>query len=114
MPTITLDAAGKPLGRLASEIAHQLQGKHLPTYRPEKAPGVTVEVRNAAQMALTGQKKTDAVRSWHSGYPGGLKTVGLGEALSRNPERVLRHTVSQMLPRNRRRALLLKRLIIYP
>ena len=108
----TIDAAGKPLGRLSSVVAAHLQGKHLTSYRRDLPPQVTVHVTNAAKVVLTGNKELTAVHHHVSGYPGGLKTERVANILREHPDRVIRTTVARMLPRNRQRALLLKQLII--
>jgi large subunit ribosomal protein L13 len=96
-----VDAAGQNLGRLASDIARVLRGKHKPTYTPNQDVGDFVVVINAAQVAVTGKKPSDKQYYRHSGYPGGLSSMNLEEMLRRHPERVLELAVRGMLPHNR-------------
>lgn len=110
--TYNVDATGKSLGRLASDIALHLRDKHLPTFTPNK-PGTTiVEVKNVAAMKVTGNKLNQKVHYRHSGYPGGLKTAAWKDRLNDDPAGMLRHTVQGMLPANRLRKEAMKRLII--
>lgn len=109
---MTIDATNKPLGRLASELALKLQGKHLATYRPERPPTVFIEVTNASAIALTGNKRETKVRYHSSRFPGGIKKEFVGQLLATNPAKALRDTVLRMLPDNRQRRGMLKHLII--
>jgi large subunit ribosomal protein L13 len=93
-----VDAEGKSLGRLASEVAGYLRGKHRPIFAEHLDVGDFVVVVNAARVRVTGTKLTDKFYYRHSGYPGGLKAVPLGEALSKHPDRVIKHAVKGMLP----------------
>ena len=96
-----VDASGKTLGRLATQIADVLRGKRKPTYTPHVDVGDFVIVVNAEKVAVTGNKR-EQKRYWrHSGYPGGIRSRTLGEMLERRPEEVLRRAVKGMLPRNR-------------
>jgi large subunit ribosomal protein L13 len=96
-----VDANGKTLGRLATQIADVLRGKRKPTYTPHVDVGDFVIVVNAEKVAVTGNKR-EQKRYWrHSGYPGGIRSRTLGEMLERRPEEVLRRAVKGMLPRNR-------------
>jgi large subunit ribosomal protein L13 len=96
-----VDAEGKTLGRLATQIADVLRGKRKPTYTPHVDVGDFVIVVNAEKIAVTGNKREDK-RYWrHSGYPGGIKSQTLGDLLERRPEEVIRRAVKGMLPRNR-------------
>ena len=96
-----VDAEGKTLGRLATQIADVLRGKRKPTYTPHVDVGDFVIVINAEKIAVTGKKLEDK-RYWrHSGYPGGIRSRTLGEQLARRPEEVIRKAVKGMLPRNR-------------
>jgi large subunit ribosomal protein L13 len=108
-----VDADGKNLGRLASEIADVLRGKNKPQYTPHVDTGDFVVVVNAEKIAVTGKKLTDKVYRRHSGYPGGLKTRTLGQMLERRPTDVLRIAVKGMLPKNRLAAQQLGKLKIY-
>ena len=108
-----VDAEAKTLGRLATQIANVLRGKHKPTYTPHVDVGDFVVVINAEKVAVTGKKREDK-RYWrHSGYPGGIRSRTLGEMLDRRPEEVLRKAVKGMLPRNRLARKQLTKLKIY-
>ena len=108
-----VDADGKNLGRLASEIAIVLRGKNKPQYTPHVDTGDFVVVVNAEKIAVTGNKLEGKVYYRHSGYPGGLKSRTLGEMLERRPYEVLRKAVKGMLPKNRLAARQLTKLKIY-
>lgn len=108
-----VDAAGQNLGRLASRIARALTGKHKPTYTPGVDVGDFVVVVNAEKVTVTGTKLDDKVYYRHSGYPGGLKRITLREQLARFPERVIQSAVWGMLPRNRLRRRLMRKLKVY-
>ena len=98
---VVVDAEGKTLGRLATQIADLLRGKRKPSYTPHVDVGDFVIVVNAEKVAVTGNK-LEAKRYWrHSGYPGGIRSRTLGEQLERRPEEVIRRAVRGMLPRNR-------------
>ena len=96
-----VDAEGKTLGRLATQIADTLRGKRKPEYTPHCDTGDFVVVVNAAKIRVTGNKLNDKLYYRHSGYPGGLRSRTLGEMLERRPEEVIRKAVKGMLPRNR-------------
>ena len=108
-----VDAEGKNLGRLASEIAVALRGKNKPQYTPHTDTGDFVVVVNAEKIAVTGNKLSDKLYHRHSGYPGGLKTETLGHLLQRRPNEVLRRAVKGMMPKNRIAAQQLTKLKIY-
>ncbi len=108
-----VDAEGKNLGRLASEIANVLRGKNKPQYTPHVDTGDFVVVVNAEKIAVTGNKLAGKVYYRHSGYPGGLKAETLGRLLERRPTEVLRKAVKGMLPKNRIAARQLVKLKIY-
>ncbi len=95
-----IDAQGQTLGRLATQIARLLMGKHKPMYAAYIDTGDYVVVINAAEVKTTGKKLEDKMYYRHSGYPGGLKAVPLGEMLETHPTRVLEHAVKGMLPHN--------------
>ena len=99
--TWTLDASGKILGRLATEVATILRGKHKPQFRPYLLIGDKVIIINAAKIKVTGNKMTDKKYYRHSGYIGSLKTETLGEVFSKNPSEVIRRAVLGMLPKNK-------------
>ena len=96
-----VDAEGKTLGRLATQIADTLRGKGKPEYTPHVDTGDFVVVVNAEKIAVTGNKLDDKMYHRHSGYPGGLKSRPLRDELERRPTEVLRKAVKGMLPRNR-------------
>jgi len=108
-----VDAAGQNLGRLASRIARALTGKHKPSYTPGVDVGDFVVVVNAEKITVTGAKLDEKVYYRHSGYPGGLKRITLREQLARFPERVIESAVWGMLPRNRLRRKLMRKLKVY-
>ncbi|MDJ0684866.1 MAG: 50S ribosomal protein L13 [Alphaproteobacteria bacterium] len=97
---ILIDAEGMVLGRMASEIAKILRGKHKPGYTPHIDCGDNVIVVNAEKVKLTGRKLTDKRFYWHTGYPGGIKDRTMGQILSgKHPERVVQKAVERMVPR---------------
>ena len=108
-----VDADGKNLGRLSTEIADVLRGKNKPQYTPHVDTGDFVVVVNAEKIAVTGKKMTDKLYRRHSGYPGGLTTETLAHLLGRRPAEVLRKSVKGMLPKNRLAAQQLTKLKIY-
>ncbi|PVZ07868.1 50S ribosomal protein L13 [Actinomycetospora cinnamomea] len=96
-----IDASDIVLGRLASQSAQLLRGKHKPTYAPHVDTGDFVIIVNAEKVALTGGKRDDRMVYRHSGYPGGLKARTVGEELERFPARLVEKAVKGMLPKNR-------------
>ncbi|MFA5181367.1 MAG: 50S ribosomal protein L13 [Syntrophales bacterium] len=108
-----VDAQGKILGRLASEIASRLRGKHKPIYTPHLDTGDFVIVVNAEKIQLTGKKLADKIYYRHSGYPGGLTETTAGKLLQEKPEDVLKIAVRGMLPKNTLGRAMLKKLKIY-
>lgn len=96
-----IDAAGRPLGRVATEVATRLRGKHKPMFTPSMNVGDHVIVINASQVAVTGKKLDSKYYHRHSGYPGGLTSVLLKDMLAKFPERVIEKAVRGMLPKNR-------------
>jgi large subunit ribosomal protein L13 len=108
-----VDADGKNLGRLATQIADTLRGKTKPQYTPHVDTGDFVVVVNAEKIAVTGKKLDEKIYYRHSGYPGGLKQRTLREQLERRPTEVLRMAVKGMLPKNRLAARQLTKLKIY-
>ena len=100
-----VDATGVPVGRLASQLAPILCGKHKPTYAPNVDCGDYVVVINAKDAVLTGNKMNQKLYRWHTGYPGGLKQRTAKQLMDRNPEQVLRRAVFGMLPKNKLRTL---------
>jgi large subunit ribosomal protein L13 len=110
--THTIDATGKVLGRLASEIAILLRGKNKPDFVPYKDMGEFVVVRNIAKIRFTGKKMEQKKYYHHTAYLGGLKNISLKELFKKNPAQVLRKAVMGMLPKNKLRARIIKRLKI--
>jgi large subunit ribosomal protein L13 len=108
-----VDAEGKTLGRLATQIADTLRGKGKPQYTPHVDTGDFVVVVNAEKIAVTGKKLDDKLYHRHSGYPGGLKSRPLRDELERRPTEVLRKAVKGMLPRNRLARAQIRKLKIY-
>ena len=108
-----VDAAGKPLGRVAAEIARILQGKHKAIYTPSMLTGDYVIVLNAAQVATTGKKLEQKMYYRHSGYPSGLRATSLQSLLNKHPERVIQAAVKGMLPKNLLGKHMLRRLKVY-
>lgn len=108
-----VDATDKPLGRLASEIAKVLRGKHRPEYSPHLSLGDHVVVVNAEKIYLSGNKRQQKVYYSYSGYQSGLKIRSLLQIMEKDPTRIVRHAVGGMLPRNRLGRRLLKKLKIY-
>lgn len=96
-----VDAQGKILGRLASEVANLLRGKGKPTFTPFLDLGDHVIVINAEKVRLTGRKLKQKTYYWHSGYPGGLKSMTAGEMVARHPERLVEKAVRGMLPKGK-------------
>ncbi|MDM7861825.1 50S ribosomal protein L13 [Alteromonas sp. ASW11-36] len=94
-----VDATDKTLGRLASEIAHRLRGKHKPEYTPHVDTGDYIVVVNAEKISVTGNKAKGKVYYAHSGYPGGLKDITFEKLLEKKPEMVLEKAVKGMLPK---------------
>jgi large subunit ribosomal protein L13 len=110
---LVVDASGKTLGRLATEIANTLRGKRKPQYTPHCDVGDFVIVVNAEKVAVTGNKRQEKRYYRHSGYPGGLRSRTFEEMIARRPEEVLRLAVKGMLPRNRLGRQQLRKLKIY-
>ena len=108
-----VDAEGKTVGRLASEIAKVLIGKHKPTYSFNQDAGDFVIVTNAGKVRFTGNKLTDKIYYRHSYYPGGLKQTQAKDVLAKHPERVLELAVRGMLPKNRLRDIRMTRFKVY-
>ena len=108
-----VDAQGKTLGRLATELATLLMGKHKPLYVPHLMAGDYVVVTNAELIRVTGNKVDQKRYYTHSGYRGGLKERTLGQMLARNPDRVIKHAVKGMLPKNSLGRKMLLRLKVY-
>lgn len=110
---LVVDAAGKPLGRLASHIATALRGKHKPMYTPHMDTGDHVVVINASQIALSGRKAADKKYFHHSMYPGGGSWTSIVELMAKHPERVVEKAVRGMVPRTRLGRAMMKKLKVY-
>jgi large subunit ribosomal protein L13 len=95
-----VDASGKTLGRLATQIAHRLKGKHKVDYSPHVDMGDHVVVVNAEKVRVTGRKLSDKIYYHHTGAIGGIKSIALGKLLKEHPERVLEFAIKGMLPKN--------------
>ena len=108
-----IDADGAVLGRLASEAARLLRGKHMPNFTPNLDVGDYVVVINASKVVLTGDKLTQKKMYRHSGYPGGLKAVTYARLMSTRPEMAIERAVKGMLPGNRLGRAMLKKLKVY-
>ena len=108
-----VDAEGQTLGRLATQVAHVLRGKHKSNFSPSVDVGDYVIVLNAEKVHVTGRKLDQKIYYRHSGYPGNLKRIPLREALKRHPARVFEHAVRGMLPKNRLGRKMFKKLKVY-
>ena len=108
-----VDADGKTLGRLASELARRLKGKHKPIFTPHVDTGDYIVVVNAERIAVTGNKMKDKMYHHHTGYIGNLKSISLEKLLDKAPERVLESAVRGMLPRNPLGRAMMKKLRIF-
>lgn len=110
---VVVDAAGEPLGRLASKVAKILRGKHKTNYTPHVDCGDNVIVLNATQVELSGNKWEDKTFIWHTGYPGGQKSLTAKEVHAKNNLRLIEHAVKGMLPKNKLGRLIYKNLYVY-
>ena len=108
-----VDATDKTLGRLASEVAHRLRGKHKPEYTPHVDTGDHIVVVNAEKIRVTGNKLKDKIYYRHTGYIGNLKSISLEKQLEKRPERVIQAAVKGMLPRNPLGRAMFKKLHVY-
>jgi large subunit ribosomal protein L13 len=109
---LIIDATDRPLGRLATEAARILRGKHKPIFTPHVDTGDHIIIINAERVKLTGNKKDELIR-WHSGYPGGLKSISRGGMLEKNPERLIERTIKGMLPHNALGSQMYRKLKVY-
>jgi large subunit ribosomal protein L13 len=107
------DAEGKTLGRLATEIAVLLKGKHKPTYTTHMDVGDYVIVVNANKVVVTGNKEEQKMYYRHSNYPGGLKSANYARMMEKHPTRIIEHAIKGMLPHTRLGAAMLKKLKVY-
>ena len=108
-----VDAQNKTLGRLSTEIASRLRGKHKPIYTPHVDTGDYIVVVNASKIRVTGNKMTDKVYYKHSGYIGNLKSVNLKTMLEKSPEKVLLKSVRGMLPKSKLGSAMIKKLRVF-
>ena len=108
-----IDATGQTLGRLSSEVASILRGKHKPIYTPNVDTGDFIIVINASKIRLTGNKLNQKKMRWYTGYPGGLKEIDYGSLLQKKPERIIEAAVKGMLPHNRLGQAMFKKLKVY-
>ena len=108
-----VDADGKNLGRMATEIARRLRGKHKPQYTPHLDVGDYVVVVNAEKVKLTGNKERDKIYWRHTGYPGGIKSINAAKLRENHPERIIEKAVKGMLPRNALGRAMYRKLKVY-
>ena len=109
-----VDAKGKTLGRLATEIARRLRGKHKPEYTPHVDTGDYIIVVNASQVRVTGNKAQDKTYHWHTGYPGGIREINFEGLMKKNPCSIITQAVKGMLPKNPLGRKMLGKLRVYP
>ena len=108
-----IDAADVPLGRLSTEVAQILRGKHKPTYAPHMDGGDFVIVLNAEKVYVSGNKETDKIYYSHSGYPGGLRADSFAKVRATHPERLVEGAIRGMLPKNRLGRQIYRKLKVY-
>lgn len=108
-----IDAEDVVLGRLAVQVATLLRGKHKPTFAPHMDGGDFVVVVNAEKVALSGNKRTDKLAYRHSGYPGGLKSIAIGDLLEKDARKAIEKAVWGMIPKNRLGRQMIKKLKVY-
>ena len=109
----TIDASGQILGKLSTQVAKLLMGKHKPNFVPYLDTGDFVVVTNASKIKVTGKKYTQKKYVSHSGYPGGLKVETFDKLIIRKPEYVIEHAVKGMLPKNKLGRAMIKKLMVY-
>jgi large subunit ribosomal protein L13 len=109
-----VDASGKTLGRLATEIAKRLRGKHKPEYTPHMDTGDYIVVINAKEVKVTGNKTTDKIYHHHTGFPGGLKSITFDKLIAKKPEMIIEKAVKGMLPRGPLGRDMYRKLKVYP
>jgi len=110
---LVVDAEDKTLGRLATEVAHRLRGKHKPEYTPHMDMGDYIVVVNCEKVRVTGAKRTDKQYYHHTGFPGGIKSASFEQLIDRAPERVIQRAVKGMMPRSPLGRAMLKKLKVY-
>ncbi|WP_404368435.1 50S ribosomal protein L13 [Marinobacter sp.] len=108
-----VDAAGKTLGRLSTEIARRLRGKHKPEYTPHVDTGDYIVVINAGQVRVTGKKSADKIYYSHTGFPGGIKSISFEKLVVKAPEQVIEHSVKGMMPKGPLGRAMFRKLKIY-
>jgi large subunit ribosomal protein L13 len=108
-----IDATDKVLGRLSTEIARRLRGKHKPEYTPHVDTGDYIVVINAEKVRVTGNKENDKMYHHHTGYIGSLKSVNLAKMRATHPDRIIKHSVKGMLPKNSLGRAMFKKLKVY-
>ena len=108
-----VDAEDKTLGRLSTEIARRLRGKHKPVYTPHVDTGDYIVVINAEKVRVTGNKTTDKMYHHHTGYPGGLKSISFEKLIEKAPERIIESAVKGMLPKNPLGRAMFKKMKVY-
>ena len=108
-----VDATDKTLGRLATELAHRLRGKHKPEFTPNMDTGDHMVVINAEKIKVTGKKLEDKMYHRHTGYIGNLKSINLGELMDTHPERAIQYAVKGMLPKNPLGRAMFRKLHVY-
>ena len=108
-----VDATDKTLGRLASEVAFRLRGKHKPTYTPHVDTGDHIVIVNADKVKVTGKKMEDKIYHHHTGYIGNLKSIPLGDLMAKHPTRAIESAVKGMLPKNKLGRAMYKKLHVY-
>ena len=108
-----VDATGKTLGRLSTEIANRLRGKHKPEFTPHVDTGDYIVIVNAEKIKVTGNKTTDKVYHHHTGYPGGIKSITFDKLIDKAPERIIEKAVKGMMPKNKLSRSMMTKLKIY-
>ena len=108
-----VDATNKTLGRLSTEIAKRLRGKHKPEYTPHVDTGDYIIVVNAEKVKVTGNKMTDKIYYHHTGYPGGIKSITFDKLIERAPEQIIEKAVKGMMPKNKLSRSMLTKLKVY-
>ena len=108
-----VDATDKTLGRLSTEIANRLRGKHKPEFTPHVDTGDYIVIVNAEKIKVTGNKTTDKVYHHHTGYPGGIKSITFDQLIDKAPERIIEKAVKGMMPKNKLSRSMMTKLKIY-
>jgi large subunit ribosomal protein L13 len=108
-----VDAAGKTLGRLCTEIANRLRGKHKPEFTPHVDTGDYIVVVNAGKIVVTGNKTTAKLYQHHTGYPGGIKSISFDKVRAKSPEMIIEKAVKGMMPKNKLSRAMLSKLKVY-